>query len=56
MDLVLNVLLGYIDFTLCHGFNFTVLCHLGGLALNASVCHRGFSLTTSLNTSCLVSL
>lgn len=39
MDLVLNVSLGYVDLTPCHGLNYIFLCHLGGLALNASVLH-----------------
>lgn len=39
MDLVLNVLLGYVDLTPYRGFNFIFLCHLGGLALNTSVLH-----------------
>lgn len=39
MDLVLNVLLGYVDFTPCHGFNVIFLCHLESHTLNASVRH-----------------
>lgn len=56
MGLVLNVLLGYVDLTPCDGFNFIFLCHLGGLALNASVLHWHFSLRASLNTSGLFCL
>lgn len=51
IDLELNVLLGYVDLAPCHGFNVIFLCHLGGLALNASVIHWDFSLAASLNTS-----
>lgn len=39
MDSVLKVLLGYVDLTPCHGFNFIFLFHLEGLALNASLRH-----------------
>lgn len=56
MDLVLNVLLGYVELSSCHDFNLIFLCHLGGLALNASVHHWGFSLTASLNSSGLFCL